>query len=191
MVISGRQRVVVVLAAAAVAASITGWAFYQILSTGPLPFDGALTKVRQGAGQSTGDVLSVFVILKLDFSSPSVIPASELLVKVGAPSNGSIVLPNGSSVPYVKLVYGAGWYPPWLTDLGGGRLWSAFAMTVTNPDGSLVTTSLPAGQLGSPSGYVEPGAILNFTLQGGIVPPGLSLGLSCQGLSGTAAATLG
>lgn len=170
-----RRRLALAVGTVAIAALVVGVTTYVLVFQNSKPFHGSLTEVREGSWHSGSDGRGLFVVLQLQFSSPATLDGSSLSFRVSSPSNETIQLANHTTVTAVNVDFNPGWFPPWLATFPGGRLWSGFAATVTNPDGSLVATSLPVGQPGLVTGLVQNGALVNMTFPFGTSPEGYAI----------------
>ena len=162
-----------------------------VLLTNPVPFHGSLTQTSQAGTWNGGDVSGRWVVVKLDFSSPSSIAATAFVITATAPAGASIVLPNGSTVGSARIVYQPGGYPPFLCEMSANNWWTGFTTVITNPDGSLVTNVQPMDQSGVASPYVESGALLNMSFPVGVDPTGYTISVQIPGAPGSTAVTLG
>lgn len=161
-----------------------------LLLTNPVPFHGSLSQTSQAGTWNGGDVYGRWVVIKLDFSSPSSIAASAFVITATAPGGAPIVVPNGSTVGSARIVFQEGGFPPFLTELSPNNWWTGFTMVITNPDGSFVGTVPPMGQNGVASPFVESGALLNMSFPVAVDPTGYTISVATQGSLGFASLTL-
>ena len=161
-----------------------------VVLTNPVPFHGSLSQTREAGIWSGKGISGDWIVMELNFSSPSRIAASTLVITVNPPSGESITLANGSKVPSVQVRYFGG-FPPYLAELSAGDWWTGFNTVITNPDGSVVVGVLPPGQPGTASMFVASGALLNMTFPAIDGPTGYTISVTVQGNPGSATVTLG
>ena len=171
-----RRRLALVVGGVVIAALVVGVTAYGIIFHSTETFRGTLTEVREGTWHSGSDGQGTFVVLRIEFSSPGTLADSGLSFRVSAPAYETIQLANRTTLSAVNVDFNAGWYPPWMSTFAGGQLWSGFATVITNPDGSIVATSLPVGQAGTVTGVVQNGAMLNMSFPIGTIPTGYAIG---------------
>lgn len=161
-----------------------------VLLTNPVQFHGSLSQTNQTGTWNGGDVSGRWVVVKLEFSSPSSIAAASFVITATAPAGAPIVLPNGSTAGSARIVYQPGGFPPFLTELSPNNWWTGFTTVITNPDGSIVTNVQPMGQTGVASPFVESGALLNVSFPVGVNPTGYTISVVVPGAPGSTAVTL-